>query len=626
MDQLFLKIVELAVSATGLILAVTILRPFLKKAPKWITCMLWVLVGLRLIIPIHVETAIGLMPKTEKIAEIIGAAVSDSSENPFHEAEYTALHEQTNISDTATDTDTSQKAEANAQPNTGPFMEPAPTSPFLDNPDSGTAFFSEWIHAISLIWLAGVTVMLLHLIISYARLRNRLKTATLLRAKSHTAGIKQSEYVDSPFILGLVKPYIYIPYHMEDETLTYVLAHEETHLRHRDHWLKMTAYLLLCVYWFHPLVWLAYALFCRDLELNCDERVITKLDEDERRAYARALLHCVDKRLYFSTCPLGFGETGVKERIIRMKMFKKPSFAITILCIGLCSLIAVCFITNPSGSGDTKAQENENITNADGQNESGSANIQESGNENADNSTLDGQNNDSSGSTVSSEDETTNSSNSGNPSENAPINTEAPESEPAIIDEKTRAEIAYIKVTNGDNGQSMQFAESDAGNQFIDLLNLYQQLDTSGNAEQNTGPNARIGYKYCMRLYDQNDTLLQTVTPYKDGFTVDSVFYASDMTVDHTSVDLMNYIDLLFNPGLPIVETVRKKLLFEILEQLDSLTYRDETCDGLPEITLQGNGTKYQVNLSERWVWKDDREATLSEELAQKIQTWLIMK
>lgn len=629
MDQLFLRIAELSVSATGLILIIIILRPFFQKVPKWITCMLWGLAALRLILPFHVETAMGLIPQPgimlEMMMETIDEAVNDDSERILYEAKPAAAYEQTDIPDLSASTSMSQKTETDANVNLAPLIGGSNTSTSLpvSNFDPGTGSFSRQIHTLSLVWMTGVILILFYLTVSYTRLRSRLKTATLLRRNvRYTAGIKQSEYVNSPFILGLVKPYIYIPYHLEEETLTYVLAHEETHLRHRDHWLKMIAYLLLCVYWFHPLVWLAYGLFCRDLEFACDERVIHNLAENERRAYARALLHCEGRKLYFSACPIGFGETGVKERIKRVKKYQKPSLWIILLCVGLCAFIAVCFLTNSSRSAVSSDGSQGEMT--ERQN-AADRNITNPGNERyADTADADAgsQGESSSADTGIPAGEVSTAFDTGGQNESYPASTAEPGTESMTISGITEEDIAYIEVRNGNNGQQMRFAKSDSGSVFNDLLNLYRQLDTSENAEQND----RIGYRYWMSLYDQNDTLLQSVIPYKDGFVADDTFYACDMTENPASVNLMNYIDLLFYPGVSAVEIAREKMLLEILEELKSLTYSDETCDGIPEISLQGDGAEYQVNLSEKWAWRDDREADLPEALVEKIRTMLIMK
>ena len=165
----------------------------------------------------------------------------------------------------------------------------------------------------SAVWVTGVAVMLIYGVVSYFRVRKTVSDAVLL-----SSNIWQSEKVVSPFILGIIRPKIYIPYGMNSETQSHVIAHENAHLRRRDHWIKPLGFMLLAVYWFNPLIWVAYILLCKDIERACDEKVISQMDDENRREYASALLECAVNRRRIAACPLAFGETGLKERFYKI--------------------------------------------------------------------------------------------------------------------------------------------------------------------------------------------------------------------------------------------------------------------------------------------------------------------
>lgn len=189
--------------------------------------------------------------------------------------------------------------------------------------------------------------MCIYLVVSSLHLRKKMQTAVHLREN-----IWLSEYAETPFIFGIVKPRIYIPYRLGDDAYRYVLAHERVHLSRKDHWAKAAAFLILCAYWFHPLVWISYGLFCRDIELSCDEAVILKLSNEEKKAYAYALLHCGGKQHVFTACPLSFGEVGVKERVLRIKTYKKPAVWVVPAALAVCIGVAVCFFTSPAADAE----------------------------------------------------------------------------------------------------------------------------------------------------------------------------------------------------------------------------------------------------------------------------------
>lgn len=310
MEELFLTLVNLSLTASWLVLAVLVLRLLLRKAPRWSFCLLWGLVALRLMFPFSLESPFSLVPSTQPLPREI-------------------LH-------TATPQIQSGIPAVNSAVN--PILQEAlaPAAGASVNPTQ------VWSFLLSQIWLAGMVVLLLYALISWLLLKRRLATATLLEDN-----IRQSEQVGSPFVLGLFRPVIYLPYHIAEEDLTYVLAHERTHIRRLDHWWKLLGFVLLAVYWFHPLMWVAYLLFCRDLEGACDEKAIRALNQEERRGYSTALLNCSIRRRPVAPCPLAFGEAGVKSRVKAVMHYKKPAFWVVVIALIACMGAAVCFLTTP---------------------------------------------------------------------------------------------------------------------------------------------------------------------------------------------------------------------------------------------------------------------------------------
>lgn len=310
MEAIFLRLVNISIMAGWLILLIIVVRHFLKRVPRWVFCLLWGFVGLRLMFPFSLESPFSLIPSAETVpAEILW------SKSPALDSGMPAVDNVVN-------------------PVLAKTLSPDPLVSV--NP------VQLVVWAASLLWAFGMAAMLCYLIISYFRIYRRVGTATLLRDN-----IWQNEFVESPFILGLVRPRIYIPYHMEEKELSWVLAHEMAHLSRRDHFVKPAAFLLLSVYWFHPLVWCAYILLCRDMELACDEKVIRNLNEEQRKSYSLALIGRSGKSHLVTACPFAFGEIGIKERILHMKAYKKPVFWVILAAILICIVAVVCFLTNP---------------------------------------------------------------------------------------------------------------------------------------------------------------------------------------------------------------------------------------------------------------------------------------
>ena len=310
MNELFLKIINMSISASWLVLAVLILRFVLKKAPKWINVLLWGIVAIRLICPFSFESPLSLIPSAETIPLNIGM---DST--PTINSGISAINNAVNP--------------IISQSNT-------PMAGASINPLQITIGIYEYI------WIFGMIALALYTAISYWRLRRKVDTA--VRYKDN---IFQSENVSSPFVLGIIKPRIYLPFNMNGQDLEHVVAHEQAHIRRKDHWWKPLGFLLLTIHWFNPLMWLAYVLLCRDIELACDEKVIKELGNEQRADYMQALVACSVNRRMIAACPLAFGEVGVKERVKSVMNYKKPAFWVIIIAVIICVGVAACFLTNP---------------------------------------------------------------------------------------------------------------------------------------------------------------------------------------------------------------------------------------------------------------------------------------
>lgn len=307
----FLTLVNTGINASWLIGAILLLRLALKKAPRSILCALWALVAIRLLCPFSIESSLSLLPSGEVIpAEILtyeGSQLQESAvitivDNPL-------------------------------------YPEPVQLELTLDDTvDRVQAGDIQW----TLIWLAGMGALALYAVVSYARLRLQVRTAAPLRDR-----VWLCDDIDSPFILGIFSPRIYLPSDLEEPARSHVIAHEAAHLKRHDHWWKAIGFALLTVYWFNPLVWVAYILLCRDIELACDEKVIQALTMDGKKAYSEALLQCSMKRSLIAACPLTFGEVGVKQRIQAVLHYKKPAFWVILAAVIACIAVAVGFLTNP---------------------------------------------------------------------------------------------------------------------------------------------------------------------------------------------------------------------------------------------------------------------------------------
>lgn len=310
MGDLFLKTLNMSIAASWLILAVVLLRFALKKAPKWIAVLLWGIVALRLAVPFSFESALSLIPS----AETFNA----------HNIQY------------------GTPAISSGIPAVNNAVNPVLGETFAPNPAGSVNPLYVWTFIVSVIWFIGVTAMLFYGIISYVRVRR-----SVAERAPYEGNIFLCDQVKSPFILGLVRPKIYLPSSMDAAAMGPVIAHEKAHLARRDHWWKPLGFLILAVHWFNPLCWIAYVLLCRDIELACDEKVIRQMDLEGKKQYSAALLECSTGRRLVTICPLAFGEVGVKERVKNVLNYKKPAFWLIVAAVVACGVVTVCFATNP---------------------------------------------------------------------------------------------------------------------------------------------------------------------------------------------------------------------------------------------------------------------------------------
>ncbi len=318
MSAVFLRIFNMSVTASWLIVAVVIVRFLLKKAPKWISCLLWGLVAFRLICPFSLESALSLVPSTETVS------AAEYSARPY-------IQSGIDIIDDAANSYLGDH-----------YYEGVTVAPrdSLSNP----------LNVIAVIWITGMAAMLLYALISYLKLKRSVSASVPTED-----GVYACDEVRTPFILGVFRPRIYVPSDMAGETLENVIRHEKAHLARGDHWWKPLGFLLLAVYWFNPLCWIAYVLLCRDIELACDERVIRDMDEESVAGYSQALLECSLPIKAITACPLAFGEVGVKERVKDILNYRKPAFWIIIAAIAACIAITVFLMTDPSRKTDLPA-------------------------------------------------------------------------------------------------------------------------------------------------------------------------------------------------------------------------------------------------------------------------------
>lgn len=323
LNRLFVEMMNMAVSASWLIAALLLLRPLLKRiAPKWMVCTLWALVAVRLVLPAS------LLHSDLSVYRLAGDAVQESGQVAYFES--------------CPDTDHIAVGYTPATLLPGADLRPLQTT---DAIASLTAARDYTQGGLPLLWIMGVLILLAAAVVGYILIRDDVAASVPLGGRVYVC-----DEITTPFILGVLRPRIYLTSGMDGAARRYVLLHEEAHLRRGDHIWKPLGYLLLVVYWYDPLVWAAYICFCRDMELACDERVIRSMAAAERAGYSQTLLDCACGRRWVTACPLAFGEVGVKARVKAVLRHKKPAMWAVLAAVVLCVVLAVAFLTDPKAA------------------------------------------------------------------------------------------------------------------------------------------------------------------------------------------------------------------------------------------------------------------------------------
>ena len=321
MENVFLQILNNAITVSILILVIMLVRVLCRKMPKWITCLLWILVAAKLMMPFPMESIFSLVPTSAPIPT--GIAIES---NP---------HISSGIE------------------NVDNLINPALQQHFTPDKTASANPLQVWMYVGTVVWLAGTAALLLYALAAYVTVKWKVR-ASVRTVKN----IYECDDIADPFILGIIRPRIYLPSGLDEETKKYVLKHETAHLGRKDYLWKPLGFLVLSVYWFQPLCWAAYILMCGDIEYACDEKVIKGETESARADYCKALLTCSMPRKMIAACPVAFGENGVKGRVKNMMNYKKPTFWISGISIVTVVIVAVCFATSPK----EKEADNEKTT------------------------------------------------------------------------------------------------------------------------------------------------------------------------------------------------------------------------------------------------------------------------
>lgn len=316
MEAVFLQLLNMSMTAGWLVLAVIILRFAFRNMPKGIRCVLWALVAVRLICPITIESQVSLVPSAETIPKqnlytdspIVHSGINEINSliNPILSGD-SMIHLDVNL-----------------------------------NNDTNENILARLVNVASYIWLAGVVIMFVYGGCSYLHIRRKVQASINIHGNIYIC-----DTIDTPFILGINKTKIYLPSYLTEAEIKCVVAHEKAHIKRKDHWWKPFGFILLMIYWFNPLMWVAYILLCRDIELACDERVISDMDSSSRKIYSEVLLASSTTYRFVIASPLAFGEVAVKSRIKSVLNYKKPAFWVTALGCIVCIVVGVGFLTNP---------------------------------------------------------------------------------------------------------------------------------------------------------------------------------------------------------------------------------------------------------------------------------------
>ncbi|SEP54642.1 Signal transducer regulating beta-lactamase production, contains metallopeptidase domain [Lachnospiraceae bacterium NE2001] len=331
MKELFAGILNISISAGILIVVCVLVRLLFRNMPKYIRCLMWLLVAVRLAIPFAIESPFSLLPAREYVT-----ATSEASSYDI------ASGETQNIGTTSGETQNAGTAGSELQGADNAGINQVVTETGKTSNTGALSPSIDWMFIFSIVWIIGVLAVLTYAIVAYVRLRRLVADAVLLRDN-----IYQSERTETAFVLGIISPKIYIPYGLSVNELYMSINHERAHLARRDHLVKPLGFIITAVYWFNPLVWLAYILLCRDIELACDEKVIKKIGYDKKKDYSQALLNLSIPKSYIKACPVAFGEVGINERVKNVLKMKKGKKIIIAAAALVCVVLGICFLTYP---------------------------------------------------------------------------------------------------------------------------------------------------------------------------------------------------------------------------------------------------------------------------------------
>ncbi len=323
MGAVFLKVLNMSITAGWFILAVLCIRLLFRKIPKWMNCLLWGVVAIRLICPFSIESPFSILSSTEPIKSSAVVEGEVRNDIPSIDSRLTIVQNTIN---------------------------PMLTETFAYNESDSVAPLQVVTFAAGLVWCCGMVLLIICAMGSVVKLHKLVNEAVCVRENIYIC-----DAVKSPFILGIFRPRIYFSSALREREMDYILAHESAHLKRKDHWWKALGYLLLCIHWFNPLCWVAYSLLCKDIELACDEKAAKNMTFHEKKEYAKVLLSCAGQRSLVMVCPLAFGEVGVKERVKSVLNYKKPTVWIMMATAAVFVILAVCFLTNPT-KGDVELQ------------------------------------------------------------------------------------------------------------------------------------------------------------------------------------------------------------------------------------------------------------------------------
>ncbi len=330
MINLFLSVINMSLKASYVILVVMLIRLLLKKAPKFISYAIWGVVAFRLIIPFSFESILSIMPRISNI-------------NPIsHDIVFQKTPQINNGIDAVDNIVNSSLTAANAVNNFVPTADVVGGS----LPDSSVVASANplqiYMLIASCIWITGIVALLIYSLVSVVRLKKRLKEAQLIEGN-----ILEASNIKTPFVLGILKPKIYLPAGLNNHERTYIILHEQTHIRRKDHLTKIIAFIISSIHWFNPLAWIAFVLMSKDMELSCDEHVLKEMKEDVKKPYANSLLSLAMGGHIINGSPLAFGEVNVKGSIKNVLNYKKPSFWMVVVSIIALIIISIALITNP---------------------------------------------------------------------------------------------------------------------------------------------------------------------------------------------------------------------------------------------------------------------------------------